>query len=289
MIVLCDGVNFIPISEALITYNSSDLSFSINPGIMVKDTGEEDITEYYDSVVIKETGKEGETSYEATITLYSLFDGKSGSSGATPKFVQINPVGYAFVKASDSELYLPESITLTATLSETVNASAGVWKLNGNTIPGSTGSTSVVITRDMVIEGETTLITYHNDGRTWTASVWKTKDGENGQPGKDGENGKDGADGQPGKDGAPGEDAVLYSVKPSVPMIKKRLAGNQTLIAYLRKVKAFDSYVPKPAITAKKIPAARYIKATHSLILAKYSPFQPIRFELSKWIKSVII
>ena len=36
-----------------------------------------------------------------------------------------------------------------------------------------------------------------------------------------------------------------------VPMIKKRLAGNQTLIAYLRKVKAFDSYVVKPAITAK--------------------------------------
>ena len=36
-----------------------------------------------------------------------------------------------------------------------------------------------------------------------------------------------------------------------VAMIKKRLAGNQTLIAYLRKVKAFDSYVVKPAITAK--------------------------------------
>lgn len=37
-----------------------------------------------------------------------------------------------------------------------------------------------------------------------------------------------------------------------VPMIKKRLAGNQTIIAYLRKVKAFDSYIPKPAITAKQ-------------------------------------
>ncbi len=36
-----------------------------------------------------------------------------------------------------------------------------------------------------------------------------------------------------------------------VSMIKKRLAGNQTLIAYLRKVKAFDSYVVKPAINAK--------------------------------------
>lgn len=36
-----------------------------------------------------------------------------------------------------------------------------------------------------------------------------------------------------------------------VPMIKKRLAGNQTIIAYLRKVKAFDSYIPKPSINAK--------------------------------------
>ena len=38
-----------------------------------------------------------------------------------------------------------------------------------------------------------------------------------------------------------------------VPMIKKRLAGNQVLIAYLRKVKAFDGYVVKPAITAKTL------------------------------------
>ena len=36
-----------------------------------------------------------------------------------------------------------------------------------------------------------------------------------------------------------------------VAMIKKRLAGNQTIIAYLRKVKAFDSYIVKPAIIAK--------------------------------------
>ena len=45
-----------------------------------------------------------------------------------------------------------------------------------------------------------------------------------------------------------------------VAMIKKRLAGNQTIIAYLRKVKAFDSYIPKPAITAKS--AGKTFKAT---------------------------
>ena len=36
-----------------------------------------------------------------------------------------------------------------------------------------------------------------------------------------------------------------------VSMIKKRLAGNQILIAYLRKVKAFDDFTVKPSITAK--------------------------------------
>ena len=45
-----------------------------------------------------------------------------------------------------------------------------------------------------------------------------------------------------------------------VSMIKKRLAGNQTIIAYLRKVKAFDSYNVKPAITAKQ--TGKTFKAT---------------------------
>lgn len=45
-----------------------------------------------------------------------------------------------------------------------------------------------------------------------------------------------------------------------VPMIKKRLAGNQVLIAYLRKVKAFDSYIVKPALIAKTV--GKVFKAT---------------------------
>ena len=49
-----------------------------------------------------------------------------------------------------------------------------------------------------------------------------------------------------------------------VPMIKKRLAGNQTLIAYLRKVKAFDSYIVKPAINAKV--AGKLFKATGGVV-----------------------
>ena len=38
-----------------------------------------------------------------------------------------------------------------------------------------------------------------------------------------------------------------------VAMIKKRLAGNQVLIAYLQKVKVFDTYTVKPALRAKTI------------------------------------
>ena len=45
-----------------------------------------------------------------------------------------------------------------------------------------------------------------------------------------------------------------------VPMIKKRLAGNQTIIAYLRKVKAFDQYVCKPSLNAKM--SGKVFKAT---------------------------
>lgn len=49
-----------------------------------------------------------------------------------------------------------------------------------------------------------------------------------------------------------------------VAMIKKRLAGNQVIIAYLRKVKAFDSYTPKPSIIAKM--AGKTFKATGGAI-----------------------
>lgn len=76
-----------------------------------------------------------------------------------------------------------------------------------------------------------------------------------------------------------------------VPMIKKRLAGNQTLIAYLRKVKAFDSYVVKPAITAKV--AGKLFKATGgSVKLTKNGKsiqfvFEVIRRE-SDWEKKIV-
>ena len=76
-----------------------------------------------------------------------------------------------------------------------------------------------------------------------------------------------------------------------VAMIKKRLAGNQTIIAYLRKVKAFDSYTAKPAITAKM--AGKTFKATGgSVKLTKNSKsiefvFEVIRRE-QEWEKKLV-
>ena len=64
-----------------------------------------------------------------------------------------------------------------------------------------------------------------------------------------------------------------------VAMIKKRLAGNQVLIAYLRKVKAFDSYTVKPAITAKV--AGKQFKATGGAVkLTKNSKSIQFVFEV---------
>ena len=76
-----------------------------------------------------------------------------------------------------------------------------------------------------------------------------------------------------------------------VAMIKKRLAGNQTLIAYLRKVKAFDSYMVKPSITAKV--AGKVFKATGgSVKLTKNKKsiqfvFEVIRRE-DNWQKKIV-
>ena len=80
------------------------------------------------------------------------------------------------------------------------------------------------------------------------------------------------------------------NVKP-VPMIKKRLAGNQTIIAYLRKVKAFDSYVVKPSLTDKV--SGKVFKATGgSVKLTKNNKSITFLFEVIRrepdWQKKLI-
>ena len=76
-----------------------------------------------------------------------------------------------------------------------------------------------------------------------------------------------------------------------VSMIKKRLAGNQTIIAYLRKVKAFDSYTVKPAINAKQ--TGKIFKATGgSVKLTKNNKSIEFLFEVIRreedWEKKLI-
>ncbi len=76
-----------------------------------------------------------------------------------------------------------------------------------------------------------------------------------------------------------------------VPMIKKRLAGNQTIIAYLRKVKAFDSYIAKPNINAKML--GKVFKATGGCVkLTKSSKSLQFLFEVVRreedWEKKLV-
>ena len=74
-------------------------------------------------------------------------------------------------------------------------------------------------------------------------------------------------------------------------MIKKRLAGNQAIIAYMRKVKAFDSYIAKPALNAKSL--GKVFKPTGgSVKLTKASKSITFLFEVVRreqdWQKKLI-
>lgn len=75
-----------------------------------------------------------------------------------------------------------------------------------------------------------------------------------------------------------------------VGMIKKRLAGNQMIIAYLRKVKAFDSYTVKPQITAKM--AGKVFKAQGAIKITKSGKSISLLFEVVRrdedWEKKLI-
>ena len=76
-----------------------------------------------------------------------------------------------------------------------------------------------------------------------------------------------------------------------VSMIKKRLAGNQVIIAYLQKVKAFDSYVVKPVLRAKSLgkifkPSGGSIKLTKNSKSIEFI-FEVIRREDS-WQKKLV-
>ena len=76
-----------------------------------------------------------------------------------------------------------------------------------------------------------------------------------------------------------------------VAMIKKRLAGNQVLIAYLQKVKVFDEYIVKPALTAKTLgkvfkPSGGAVKLTKSNKSIQFL-FEVVRREID-WQKKIV-
>ena len=63
----------------------------------------------------------------------------------------------------------------------------------------------------------------------------------------------------------------------TVGMIKKRLSGNQVIIAYLRKVQAFDKYTVKPELKAKKL--GKVFKCHAGIKLTKGSKSIDLIFE----------
>jgi len=76
-----------------------------------------------------------------------------------------------------------------------------------------------------------------------------------------------------------------------VSMIKKRLAGNQVIIAYLQKVKAFDTYTVKPMLRAKSLgkifkPSGGSVKLTKNDKSIEFL-FEVIRREDS-WQKKLV-
>lgn len=79
------------------------------------------------------------------------------------------------------------------------------------------------------------------------------------------------------------------NIKP-VPMIKKRLAGNQVIIAYLRKVPAFESYIVKPAISAKQ--NGKIFKAHAGITISKNGKKASLVFEAlrreEEWQKKLV-
>ena len=63
-----------------------------------------------------------------------------------------------------------------------------------------------------------------------------------------------------------------------VEMIKKRLVGNQLIIAYIRKVKAFESYITKPSLNAKTLK--KVFKANAGIKLTKNNKSIDFIFEV---------
>ncbi len=75
-----------------------------------------------------------------------------------------------------------------------------------------------------------------------------------------------------------------------VALIKKRLAGNQIILAYMRKVKSYESYQVKPQITAKK--AGKVTRGAAGIKLTKNKKSIELIFEVVRreedWKKSFI-
>lgn len=230
-------------------------TFQIRADVFKKKDEAGDLTgEYYSyiTIIAKGNTEDGEE-YSSEITLYSLFDGKNGTSGTEPKFVQLDPIGFAFVKVKDTENdYLPETLIITATLSGDLNHTEdkGYWTIDKGDGQGEFTPNSQYYPQTVSEDGKTVTITvssglpatkqacrvyYNISGHKWTSILWKVADGEKGEKGADGTPGKDGENGSPGQDGKPGpagKDSVIYQLQAADKMIRKKRNSDSTGYVY---------------------------------------------------------
>lgn len=180
-----EGINWVSITESNsplqkhFSFNLDNLTFLIKYGIMTYEGIEH-------SRAILKVEKGG---YEASVAIYFLYDGKDGADGIEPKFIEINPVGYAFLPDENGS-YDSQSTYVEVTLHGDLDSSKGTWQVNGNAMDGQEGRpnwnklTSVLIEAKYYHDDDEIIVTYTNEVSR-TCQIWKTKTGQNGKDGKD--------------------------------------------------------------------------------------------------------
>ena len=168
-----DWISITDLSEENFSFDSKNLTFLIKYGIMTYGDIEH-------SRAILKVEKGG---YEASVAIYFLYDGKDGADGIEPKFIEINPVGYAFLPDENGS-YDSQFINVEVTLHGDLDSNKGTWQVNDTAMDDWTGRTVVLIEAKDYPDDEEIIVTYTNEVSR-TCQIWKTKTGQNGKDGKD--------------------------------------------------------------------------------------------------------
>ena len=167
-----EGIDWVPITEfskEIFSFDDNNLTFIVKYGIMTYGNIE------HTHAILKVT-KGG---YEASIAIYFLYDGKDGADGTDPKFIEINPVGYAFLPDENGS-YDTQFTYIEVTLHGDLDSANGIWKVNGIVNEDWNGWTKVLIEAKNYPNIEEIIVTYTNEFER-TCQIWKTKTGKDGK------------------------------------------------------------------------------------------------------------